>query len=158
VTLAMTRCIGRAGCQETPNCGRGLCVGCYSRHRQRGTLDNYPTMRERTKQARAAGQTRVIDEQRERSRSEASKQATANWRAQQQELRVELNGRLIYPRSVHGRVNTYTTLGCRGAMCYAAWCHYRVTGSTRLPEALTVDFSAEDCVLYVSDTYPDNRK
>lgn len=157
MTLSMMYCVGRAGCARKPDAGRGLCTTCYSHHRQRGTLDMYPTMRERTAQLRAAGQTKVLDDQRRHARNVNSARLTAAWRAQQYALRVELGGHLIHPKPVHGRMNTYTALGCRGPMCYAAWCHYRTTRVCRLPEAVAADFTAEDCALYSSDVYPDHR-
>jgi hypothetical protein len=154
VTLVMARCIGRADCDREPNGGRGLCTTCYAFHYQRGTIGNFPTMRERTAQLRAAGQMHALDTQR------VIKQRThaTNWRVKQHKMRVELDGRLVHPGNCHGRVNGYTAMGCRGSMCYAAWCHYKATGECRLPEALSAEFSAEDCVLYRSDVYPDRRR
>lgn len=158
MTLSMARCIGRSDCNNPPNGGRGLCATCYSFHRYHDTLRNFPTMRERTAKLRAQGQLRVVELARQQHHAEYHARYTVNRRAVHYASRVELNGKLIHPGNAHGRTNTYTSLGCRGAMCYAAWCHYRVTGEGRLPEALHSIFGPEDCATYVSDEYPDTRK
>lgn len=158
MTLSMARCVGRAGCDNDPTEGRGLCTACYHRHRNQGTLDNFPTMRERTRQLRDAGELRVLERQRLSRRRETQGFAAARRRREQYASRVLLDDVLVHPGNLHGRVGTYNTYGCRGAMCYAAHRHYRATGEATLPEALTKFFGPEDCVMYVSDVYPDRRK
>lgn len=131
---------------------------CYSYHSYHDTLGNFPTMKERVDELRASGAMKLADELRARHRAEAQARSAAVHRKARLAERVELNGRLIHPGNTHGRINTYTALGCRGSMCYAAWRHYSTTGEGRLPEAVSELFSAEDCALHVSARYPDNRR
>ncbi len=157
MTLVMAHCIGRASCVNPPSSGRGLCATCYSYHRYHDTLGSFPTMKERLAELRALGELKVADDIHARRRTEAQAQHAATWRKARLAERVELGGYLVHPRNEHGRIHAYTSLGCRGPMCYAAWKHYTSTGECGLPNTALQVFSPEDCVLYVSDTYPDNR-
>lgn len=141
MVLKMARCIGRSGCDGAPG-ARGLCTACYMRHRDRGTISNFPTMTERTRALRAhdwvPAPARGNDAQRA-------------WRAARYAERVELEGHLVHPVERHGYTHTYTTYGCRGPMCRASQGHYRRTGESALPDARVKNYTAVDCVLYRSN-------
>jgi hypothetical protein len=145
VTLAMARCIGRADCPNEPSAGRGLCMTCYQRHRGNGTLDNYPTMRERTAQLRAK---RLIDA------PNTPTEATKAWRHRKYGERIVVNGVLIHPNAAHGRLHTYNSYGCRGAMCRSAYNYYKGTGTLMLPDDIRgANPTVDDCVNFDSETF-----
>lgn len=125
MTLAMARCIGRSGCGNAPSAGRGLCVACYARHRNHGTIVNFPTMRERTAQLRA---NRMINTPLRPDNARFN----AEWRKRNYAERVDVGGVLIHPRAPHGRTHAYNAYGCRGAMCNAARVYYKHLGSGHL--------------------------
>lgn len=158
MTLSMAYCIGRASCPNAPTGGRGMCAKCYARHAYHGTLKNFPTMRERTAQLRAAGELKHIEVLQQSTQQGRKVASITAWRQRKYAERVPLEGRLIAPTGAHGRLYAYISLGCRGSMCYAAWRHYRITGERALPGAFAVEFGPEDCATYCSDVYPDNRR
>jgi len=145
VTLAMARCIGKSGCSNDPNAGRGLCIQCYTRHRNNGTLKNFPTMRERTAQLRAA---RLIDPY--KTTAEASKR----WRHRNYAERVVVGSVLIHPSAPHGKVHAYNSYGCRGAMCKAAYLYYKGTGVLILPDDIRgTQPTLDDCAEFDVETF-----
>lgn len=154
MTLSMARCIGQAGCDRNPSAGRGLCRRCYARHTYRGTLDNFPTMRERTDELTAHGQVPTVPRRVSRKSSSRSSLSPAKlaantlYRHTRYAERVLLNGVLIHPGDRHGCLTKYNVYGCRGAMCRATHNHYRRTGQTSLPSALKTNYGAHDCATY----------
>lgn len=138
MALKMAHCIGQSDCTGTPG-SRGLCTRCYYRHQRAGTLENFPTMRERTRVARA---TPVRT---------SSSVLNRRWRRKNYEQRVRVNGHLVHPIDRHGHHNTYTGYGCRGPMCADSQRWYRSTGETVIPIARgDVRLTAEQCAHYVS--------
>jgi hypothetical protein len=158
MSLTLTHCVGRSSCPNPPTEARGLCAACYQRHRYHGTLGNFPTMRERVRELRARGQLIVHDVQRINIRRERGRVSSDAQRQRAYSERVLLDGFLVHPSNTHGRLYAYTTLGCRGPLCYASYRHYRATGASMLPETLHAVLGPEDCVMYVSDVYPDRRR
>lgn len=136
MALKMKHCIGRSGCDGKP-ATRGLCTRCYGKHSYAGTLHNFPTMRERTRQARA---TMPL----------TGREHNQRWRDRNYAARVWINGSLVHPTAAHGRHNAYTGYGCRGPMCADAQRWYRDTGESTIPEAREKHFTAQECAHYVS--------
>lgn len=153
MVLSMAHCIGKAGCDGKPDGGRGLCRSCYSLHRHRGTLDNFPTMRERTATLRSQNmipdfaKTRVRDQHRTAA-AVAHVEANRRYRELNYAARILVGGVLVHPIDRHGHLTTYNVYGCRGSMCRASQSNYRHTGNTALPEALRRSFTAIECVNY----------
>lgn len=150
MTLAMARCIGRSGCDNTPSAGRGLCVTCYVRHRYHGTLKNFPTMRERTAQLRAS---RAIDPPTRPNNAQVNR----DWRERKYAERVKINNVLIHPNAPHGRMHAYNSYGCRGPMCVAARLYYKHMGSGHLDLPLDVRGATQptlrDCAEFDLETF-----
>lgn len=145
MTLSMARCIGRAGCPNDPSAGRGLCMTCYTRHRNNNTLRNFPTMRERTAQLRAS---RMIDP------IKTSSEATKSWRHRKYGERVVLNGKLVHPNASHGRLHSYNSYGCRGALCRASYYYYKGTGILAVPDDIRGENpTPQDCVDFDVETF-----
>lgn len=150
MTLAMARCIGKSGCVNSPSAGRGLCITCYTRHRNHGTLKNFPTMRERTAQLRA---TRAINSPARSGNAESNRR----WRERLYAERVVIAGMLIHPNAPHGRAHSYNSYGCRGPMCNAARLYYKRMGRGHLDLPLdirgSVQPSPDDCVNFDIETF-----
>ena len=149
MTLSMARCIGEAGCLDRPGT-RGLCKRCYSRHLGRGTLANFPTMRERTQELYARGEVPVTATPAKRRDRASRAAASINYRERRYAERVDFDGVLVHPSSRHGHLHSYNSYGCRGAMCRATLRHYRRTGELCLSIAQRRIFTAEDCLTYVN--------
>lgn len=147
----MARCIGQAGCDRDPTAGRGLCRTCYLRHHHRGTLRNFPTMRERAEQLAKQPVMRALVERVEIRRRNSNANSIRRYRERQYAQRVEIDGVLVHPHARHGYLTSYNVFGCRGAMCLASQRHYRRTGESSIPEARERDYSPEDCLDYKSD-------
>lgn len=150
--LSMAHCIGRSGCVDDPNAGRGLCRSCYARHRSRGTLLNFPTMRERIDELRQQGWTSAALTRQKFAYStpEAQRVANAKYRRALYRERVLIDGVLIHPTAQHGRLTSYNVYGCRGPLCLQSQRHYRRTRETVLPCALKRSYTWQDCLDYKS--------
>lgn len=146
MTLKMSRCIGRAGCDNVPNAGRGLCHTCYNRHKYNGTLGMFPTMRERTEQLNARGHVRDLMSPKVR--------AMHDWRLERYAERVEVAGVLVHPTVAHGRLHSYNAYGCRGAMCRVSHLFYKRTGALELPDDIRGAWvTPEDCATFDAETF-----
>lgn len=141
--IKMAKCIGRPDCDGAP-IARGLCHTCYARHRHHGTLGNYPTMRERVKDLRKSISLPLTSPE---------SQYSSAYRERNYAQRTRIDGYLVHPNRIHGRVNTYVSYGCRGPMCRDAQNWYRVTGETELPLARYQSRTSEECVAHVAHTY-----
>lgn len=152
MTLSMARCIGRADCVNKPNAGRGLCITCYTWHRNRKTLKNFPTMRERVAQLYAHGQVLQSSSGRRQSRNAA---ANFRWRQVKYAERVLVKKVLVHPNAPHGDIHSYNSYGCRGAMCQAARIYKKRTGNGAIPRDLrgTTQPSARECAEFDITTF-----
>jgi hypothetical protein len=95
-----------------------------------------------------------------RSANELSRKSVTSraWQHARYAERVEINGLLVHPTAVHGRLRSYTSYGCRGPLCYATWKHYNATGETIFPQPANAQYNVNDCVTFQSDVYPDQRR
>lgn len=121
---------------------------CYAWHRNHDTLRNFPTMRQRTAELKAQGRVPVFAR---RSNAATNKL----WRDRKYAQRVEVNSVLVHPDAPHGKVHSYNSYGCRGAMCNAARLYYKVTGDMMLPDDVRggIHPTLDDCATFDIETF-----